>query len=79
MPMTTIIECDVCRKEFKIKDHAETPGAEEILQITDAMTKKYFFCTVSCLLKWLEKYKCPYKEEPSPLKGDIDEFLPGLN
>lgn len=78
MPIVTIIECDVCHKRFEIQDNEETPGAEEILQITDAMTKKKFFCTIKCLDKWREKYVCPYKNEPKTVKGSADEYLPGL-
>lgn len=79
MPIVTIIECDVCHKRFEIKDNEETLGAEEILQITDAMTKKKFFCTLPCLDKWREKYVCPYKNKTKPVKGTADEYLPGLS
>jgi hypothetical protein len=79
MPLikTVIIECDVCKKRFEIEDATETPGAEKILHLRDAMDKHIWFCAIECLRKWSEKYSCPYKV--SPEAGTIDEFLPGLN
>lgn len=79
MPLVTIIECDGCKKRLEILENQETPGAEEVLSLTDAMGKKIFFCSKMCCQKWLEKYTCPYKDKPSQNKGRADDFLPGLN
>lgn len=78
MPIVTIIECDVCRKRIEILEDKETPGAEEVLNIIDAMSKRLFFCTLDCLKKWAEKYSCPYRGSKE-VKGKADDYLPGLN
>jgi hypothetical protein len=74
---TLTVVCDVCQKEFPILDDKETPGAEEILHIMDALGKEFFFCNTTCLQKWLSKYKCPYLASKGQT-GDIDEILPGV-
>jgi len=79
MPIVTIIQCDCCGKRIEIFENKETPGAEEVLNVIDAMSKKLFFCTIECLRKWAAKYVCPYKESPRSVVGEADEFLPGLN
>jgi hypothetical protein len=78
MPITTIVGCDECKTtKIEIGD-GETPGAEEILQVTDANGVKLFFCGIECLRTWAKKYECPYKR-PTPEPGELDTILPGAN
>ena len=76
----TIIVCDCgCKKEMEIGD-APVPGAEQIIQITDAMQEKKMFITTECFKKFAAAYKCPYPPQvPAAPVGDLDSMLPGVN
>lgn len=76
MPNITVIICDCgCNQRLEIADR-DVPGAEKMLQITDAMGKRFWFMDVECLRKWLTTYKCPYM--PTKVVEDsADSFLPG--
>lgn len=75
----TIIDCDCgCKQSLELGE-GDTPGAEQMLQITDAMSRKYFFLNKACLVKWLEKYECPYPRHEKPAGDDVPpEAMPEL-
>jgi hypothetical protein len=78
MPIITAIICDECKARIEIGE-GDTPGAEEILGVTDANGVKLFFCGIECLRAWAKKYKCPYKRPAAPKPGELDSVLPGAN
>jgi hypothetical protein len=76
MGMVTIIHCDCgCRRSIEIGD-THVKGAEEMLQVTDAMGKKIFLISTECFLKWASTYECPYSKEN--MKVDETEAFEGL-
>ena len=76
----TIVQCDCgCGSKLDLggPDEKEVQGADELLEITDANRKKYFFLTADCLRKWAAKYVSPYKR-PEPTEFiPLDAILPG--
>ena len=75
MPLINIIECDECGKRISIDQ--ETPGAEFIIEHTDAKGEKIFHCGEGCMKIWAAKYTSPYKR-PEPAEFiPLDAILPG--
>ena len=58
-------------------EDAAVPKADEILQVTDANSKRFMFLNADCLRRWATKYESPYKR-PEPTKFvSLDSILPG--
>ena len=80
MPLLNTVLCDCgCDKELFLggsKDK-DIPGADEILQVTDANSERFFFLNADCLRRFAAKYESPYKR-PEPAEFiPLDAILPG--
>ena len=80
MPRITVVTCDIptCRKQIEI-DEAKSPdiAVYQLLQVTDAMGKLVWFCSIEHLREWAQTYVSPYAEKE---KSPVTEFFPeGLN
>lgn len=73
MPLISIMVCDAegCTNEIEIADMPDN-AAIHMMQITDCMGEKYYFCSTECTIKFLSTYKNPYLK-PENQKG----ILPG--
>jgi hypothetical protein len=80
MPLFNKIVCDCgCCGELDLGGPEDTnvKGADEILQITDANSQKFWFLNANCLRTWAAKYESPYKR-PEPAQFiPMDAILPG--
>ena len=80
MPLLNTVRCDCgCDRTLELggQNDKDVPGAEEMLQITDANSQRFFFLTIDCLRKWAAKYESPYKR-PQPAEFiPLDAILPG--
>lgn len=80
MPLLNKVVCDCgCRGELDLggQEDINVPGADEILQVTDANSKRFFFLNADCARKWFAKYVSPYKR-PEPTQFiPLDAILPG--
>lgn len=73
MPILTSVSCDCgCKRTIDL-NQKHAPGAELLLQITDAFGGKFFFLSKACLLKWLDEV---YKEPTADFKFSDDEESP---
>ena len=73
MPLQTIVVCDRagCPNKYDVTERAPK-GAENVLQVTDALGNKFVFCSRACLAAWLPTYRTSSKNE------SVDTMLPGI-
>jgi len=80
MPLLNTVHCDCgCKGILELggPDDTNVKGADELLQVTDANSKRLFFLTADCLRRWAAKYESPYKR-PEPAQFiPMDAILPG--
>lgn len=80
MPLLNTARCDCgCEKELFLggPEDKDVTGAEELLQVTDANSKRFFFLTADCLRRWAAKYTSPYARPKSEFVP-LDDILPGV-
>ena len=80
MPLLNTVKCDCgCGGTLELGGQEDTnvPGADEILQVTDANTKRFFFLNAACLRTWEAKYVSPYKRPEPAAFIPLDAILPG--
>ena len=73
MTLITTVVCDWpnCKSRIELGDNP-FPGAEEILEVRDAESKRFHFCCQEHLRNWIMGYRCPYKAPaPEPTKAPV--------
>ena len=80
MPLLSTVLCDCgCNGKLELggPDDTNIQGADEILQVTDANSKRFIFLTAACLRTWAAEYESPYKRPEPAAFIPLDAILPG--
>ena len=80
MPLLNTVRCDCgCNGVLELGGPKDTdvPGADELLQVTDANREVFFFLTADCMRRWAAKYESPYKRPEPAAFIPLDAILPG--
>ena len=80
MPLLNTVLCDCgCKGELGLggPEDQNVPGADELLQLTDANGKKFWFLTAECGRRWFATYQSPYKRPEPAAFIPLDAILPG--